>query len=149
MGIVVSVRSLRAQLNVPPGLKIRAVASGGGPETEELLRKNESYLKALARIETLEYSPDGVRPPHSATAVSGALKLFIPLEGVIDIAKESERLQKELKKVQAELMKIELKVGNKDFLARAPEAEVVLACSQKETALRHLSSLKDTLQALS
>ena len=149
MEVTVAIRSLRSQLNVPPGLKISVVGSGGAEDTRALIAGHAGYLKALARIEELGCSADGARPPHSATAVAAGMKFFIPLEGAVDFAEERARLEKELAKVEAELAKIARKISNKDFLARAPEAEVALARSQQEAALAKRVHLKETLAILS
>ena len=149
MEIVVAVRSLRSQLNVPPGLKLKVIRSGGAPQNQELVNKHQAYLKALARIEEISPSRDGQRPAHSATTVAAGMSFFVPLEGVIDFAKERARLEKEMAKAESEIKKIAQKIGNKDFIARAPEAEVVLARAQHEAAIEKHARLKETLLILS
>ncbi|MBI5630135.1 MAG: valine--tRNA ligase [Elusimicrobia bacterium] len=148
MEIIAAVRSVRAQLNVPPGLKIRVLCSGGEDAVRDLVAKGDGYIKALARVESLEPAQEGKRPAQSATAVAAGMSLFIPLSGLIDFDKEKSRLQKELQKAEADLKKIAQKMENKDFLARAPESEVCLARSQREAALSRQARLKETLAAL-
>jgi valyl-tRNA synthetase len=142
METVTAIRSLRSQLNVPPGLKLRVVASS----LEGLSPKQQDYLKALARVETLEAGP---RPPKSATAVAAGASFFVPLEGVIDFAQERKRLEKDAEKAQAELAKIAQKVDNPSFKARAPKEEVDLAVAQKDAAAHRLAKLRETLELLS
>ena len=77
------------------------------------------------------------------------MSFFVPLEGLIDFAKERARLEKELAKAEAELKKIAQKAQNRDFLARAPEAEKRLAGFQHEAALARLEKLNETLAVLS
>ncbi|MDD5657455.1 MAG: valine--tRNA ligase [Elusimicrobia bacterium] len=149
MEAVTALRSLRAQLGLPPGLAVRVVAAGGSAAARELLRKRSAYVKALVRAEALSYAEEGVRPPFSATAVAAGMSFFVPLEGLIDFGQERERLRKELVKVEAELAKISAKINNPDFLARAPAAEVELSRSQHDAARQRHDRLKDTLRMLS
>ncbi len=142
MEAVTALRSLRAQLNVNPGLKLRVVASS----LEGFSEKKIAYLKALARVESLEA---GARPAKSATAVAGGASFYVPLEGVIDFAQERARLEKESAKGEAELVKIAQKVDNPNFRARAPQAEVDLAQAQKSAVAERIARLKETLALLS
>jgi valyl-tRNA synthetase len=145
MGAVTSMRSLRAQLNVPLSLKITASASG--PFAEAILGKHRAYFSGLAGIETL--SPFTERPAQSATAVADGVTFYVPLAGVIDFAKERERLAKELAKAESDIAKIEAKVKNPDFIARAPEAQIAEARGQHEAATARRERLKETLSVLS
>lgn len=143
-GAVTSIRSLRAQLNVPLGLKIDAVCSG--PFAQALLTKHKAYATGLARLASLE--PLAERPAQSATAVAEGVTFFIPLAGVIDFAKERERLSKELAKTESDLLKIEGKVNNPDFLTRAPQSQIEEAKAQHEAASTRRERLKQTLAVL-
>ena len=141
MEVVTAIRSLRSQLNVPPALKLRVVASS----LERFSDKQREYLRALARVDRLEAGP---RPDKSATAVAGGASFYVPLEGVIDFAQEGARLQKDLAKVRAELAKIGQKVDNPNFRARAPREEVELALAQKTAAEQRIARLEETLVLL-
>ncbi len=148
MEATAAIRSVRSQLNVPPGQKIKVYYSNGPEAACGLLARHAGYVNAMARLETLEASPDGSRPPQSATAVAGGLTFYIPLAGVIDFEAERKRLEKELAKTEEDLVKVARKAENKDFLARAPEAEVALARSQHESLLAKIARLRETLLLL-
>ena len=64
------------------------------------------------------------RPPASAMAIAGGVECFVPLEGLVDLEAELQRLRKELRKVEEQLSFIEGKLRNREFKAKAP-AEVV------------------------
>jgi len=145
MGAVTSIRSLRAQLNVPLGLKIKAVVEGSF--AVKILREHRGYVSLLAGLESLE--PFSVRPAQSATAVAEGVTFHIPLAGIIDFAKERERLSKELAKAESDIVKIETKVKNPDFLSRAPQSQIEEAKSQHEAAAARRMRLKETLAVLS
>ncbi|HTR44068.1 MAG TPA: hypothetical protein VMH06_00050, partial [Thermodesulfovibrionales bacterium] len=80
--------------------------------------------RRLARLGEVIIGADTGRPKGSATAVRGSFELYVPLEGLLDIGGEIERLEKEKKKVRESLDLLDRKLGNEDFLRRAP-AEII------------------------
>ena len=146
MGAVASIRSLRSQLNVPPGLKIKAVAEG--PFAEAVIGRHRAYAMSLAQLESIE-PVDGGRPPQSATAVAEGVTFFIPLAGVIDFAKERERLAKDLAKAEGDIEKCEAKLRNLSAAASAPAEKVAEAKEQRDSALARRDRLKETIAVLS
>ncbi|MBI5594460.1 MAG: valine--tRNA ligase [Elusimicrobia bacterium] len=145
MSAVGSVRATRSQLNVPPASKLKAFYKGDGT-TAKRLTANSDMVLHLARLESLEHAQ--ARPPSCATAVAGDLTIFIPLEGLIDFAKEKVRLAKDLEKLVKELAKSEAMLGNRSFIERAPEAEVEKVRAQRDQSKAQAEHLKDTLAAL-
>ena len=149
MEITGSIRALRAQLNVPPGLKIRAVAIGGNPETRALAQERTDYIQVLARLGEVEFSSaQESRRPQSATALARGMTFLIPLAGVIDFAKERARLEKELAKADSDVKKIAAKAENPNFLKHAQAEEVETARAQYRAALERKSSLEETLTSV-
>ncbi|MDE2291201.1 MAG: class I tRNA ligase family protein, partial [Elusimicrobia bacterium] len=145
MEAVRALRALRAQLNVPPALRLKALYAGGGEDAAQLAAGSETVMH-LARLEALEKA--AARPASSATAVAGGLRLYVPLEGVVDFAKERDRLTKDLGKLAKDLQKVEAMLGNASFVERAPEAEVAKVRAQRDQAKAQSESLRDTLTAL-
>ncbi len=146
MGAVTSIRSLRSQLNVPPGLKIRAVVEG--PFAEALLGKHAAYAKLLANLESLE-PMNGGKPAQSATAVADGATFHIPLAGVVDFAKERERLAKDLAKAESDIEKCAAKLKNLSSAANVPAEKVAEAKEQHDGAVARRDRLKETLAVLS
>jgi valyl-tRNA synthetase len=145
MGAVTSIRSLRAQLNVPVDMKIAAVNAGGS--AAPLIDKNRAYLMSLARLEKLESS--SARPAQSATAVAEGVTFYIPLAGVIDFAKERERLAKDLAKAEADIGKCEVKLKNLSAAPNVPAEKLDEAKSQLRLATEKREQLKQTIAVLS
>ncbi len=146
MAAVTSIRSLRSQLNVPPGLKIKAVVDG--PFAAALLGKHKAYALLLAQLESLE-PMNGGRPAQSATAVADGAVFHIPLAGIIDFAKERERLAKDLAKAESDIEKCEAKLKNLSAAATAPAEKVAEAREQRDGALARRDRLKETIAVLS
>ena len=147
MEAVGALRALRAQLNVPPGLKLRVLTAGDGEELR-LVKEHEEYVKTLARLDAID-SAAGARPPHSATALAGGLSFYVPLEGVIDFAKERARLEKEAKDVVAQLERCRAQLSNQNFLSRAPKSEVDTIRQRQTDFEAKQNRIRETLENLS
>jgi valyl-tRNA synthetase len=146
MSAVTSIRSLRSQLNVPPGLRIKAFAEG--PFAGAVIGKHRAYAMSLAQLESIE-PVNGARPSQSATAVADGVTFFIPLAGVIDFAKERERMAKDLVKADGDVDKCEAKLRNLSSAASAPAEKVAEAKEQRDAALARRDRLKETIAILS
>jgi valyl-tRNA synthetase len=72
----------------------------------------------------------------------------LPLKGVIDLAAERARLAKELGKVEADIKRVDAKLGNADFLARAPEEVVEGEREKREEALARKQKIGEALERL-
>jgi len=148
MGIVSAVRAVRSQFAVPPAQPVTAVISSSSAETVSMIRKNAGYISQLSRAVKLDIGAEIVKPPHCATAVFKDAVIYVPLEGLIDIAKERSRLERESEKISAGLRQWEEKLSDSEFLRYAPETEVskirkrrdefALGLKQLQTALRDL-----------
>ncbi len=118
---ITAVRSIRSQLNVPPGKAVELLYAGGDADAAALAR-HDAALKFLARLSSI--APAGAEPPPAAAAVLGGLTLYIPLAGLVDPAAERARLDKEIKRIGGEIAKCEGKLGSVTFVANAPAAVV-------------------------
>lgn len=120
--VISAVRSVRSEMNVPPAIKMPMILQGANEETRRRLDSHRLLLERLARLSAIEL--DGAVPTASAQVVLGEATAILPLEGVIDIAAEKQRLQKELVKQETEAKKLASKLGNAGFVAKAA-ADVV------------------------
>ena len=115
-------RSLRNEVSVPAAQKIPLLLVGAAPASRKRLERHQELIDRLAR---LEYSTTAdAAPPGSAAFVLDEATVVLPLAGIIDLAAERARLGKEIARCTAEAGKIAGKLGNEQFVARAPE-EVV------------------------
>ncbi len=119
--LIDEVRSARAQVHVPVGLKIDIVATTLTPQARTAWARNEALIRRLARIETLT---EGPAPKGSITLAAPGATFAIPLAGLIDIAEEKSRLTKTLDKLSKEIAGLNGRLTNPNFAASAPE-EVV------------------------
>ena len=117
--LVSGIRSIRAEMNVPPSAKIALVLKDANAETEARLDAHRDVIQTLARLSSAR--TDAQLPSGSAQFVIGEAVAALPLGDVIDFDKERARLQKELKKAEGEIARFDAKLANEQFISRAPE----------------------------
>jgi len=143
IALVSGVRAARAEMNVPAGAKIPLLLrdDSGLPEWAESQREQ---IMQLARLESMAVL-DGDPPKGSIQLVIDGASVALPLSGIIDVAQESARLEKELGRIAQEIGKIEAKLGNEKFLAKAPEHVVAEQQRRKSEAEAARDKLKQAL----
>ncbi|SNY93291.1 valyl-tRNA synthetase [Cohaesibacter sp. ES.047] len=135
-----AVRSIRSEMNITPSTQLKLEIVGASDETKARLAAQDAVIKRLARCEDIKVS-DTV-PQGSAQVVVGEATVCLPLAGVIDLAAEKARLEKELDKIAKVAAKFEAKLGNEKFLANAPE-EIV---AEQKAKLQEQNALKAKVQ---
>jgi valyl-tRNA synthetase len=117
--MVSEIRSVRSEMNVPAGARIPIIVCNAGEDTRRRVADWGDSLKQLARLDGIDFA-DTV-PAGAIQVVLDEAILALPLSGVIDLDAEAQRLEKELTKIAGEIGKLEAKLGNDNFMARAPE----------------------------
>jgi valyl-tRNA synthetase len=120
--LVSEVRSVRSEMNVPAGAKIPLILVGASDETQARARRHNDTILRLARLESVSIAASA--PKGSAQVVVGESTACLPLAGVIDMAAERKRIAREIEKVGGEIKKVTDRLGNPQFMGKAP-AEVV------------------------
>ena len=121
--IIIAVRTIRGQMNVPPGKKADMVVRMHG-DSKLVLEKYGDVIKSLCGIREISVGEFLDKPPHSAVAVIRDMEIFLPLEGLIDVALEQERLEKREADLKIYISNIQKKLSKRDFLSRAPKKVV-------------------------
>ena len=125
METIKTVRNLRAEVGAAPGHKSEVMLHFTESSLRPVFAENEGYLKALAAAEPVTLLADDAEKPENAMAgVVGGVEIYLPLKGLIDVEKETARLQKELDKLEKEIGRLTGKLSNEGFLKKAPEAVV-------------------------
>jgi valyl-tRNA synthetase len=118
------VRSIRAEMNVPPSAMAPILLRDASAEEMARAQTWMEAIRRLARASEVSASSgaqSGAIPAGSAQAVLDGATVVLPLTGLIDIAAEQARLRRERDKAAGEIRKVEQKLGNADFIRRAPE----------------------------
>jgi valyl-tRNA synthetase len=144
--VITSVRSVRAEMNVPAASQVPLALVTGNDEIMSRAKAWGDFIKRLARISTIDF-PSAVPPQSVQVVVRGDL-IALPLAGVVDLAAERTRLQKEIAKVTADIARIDAKLANADFLARAPEEVVEGEREKREEADGRRAKIGEALTRL-
>ncbi len=120
--LISSIRSVRQEMNVPAGAKIPLHFIGGGADAAQRLKTHEDVLKRLARLSDIAAAD--AAPKGAVQVVHGDGVAALPVADFIDLDAEKARLAKEQAKAEKEIAAIDKKLGNKNFVERAPAAVV-------------------------
>lgn len=120
MNAIKAIRNIRVEMNVPPSRKAKAVFVTDA-EAGAVLSDSRKFFERLAGTSDITVQKDkGGIPPDAVAAIIPGVEIYIPLEDLIDIEKEIERLEKEKANLQKELDRVDGKLGNEGFVAKAP-----------------------------
>ncbi|MEO2153742.1 MAG: class I tRNA ligase family protein [Aquificota bacterium] len=119
--IITAIRNFRNMLEIPPKVRLKAFYQGDSL-TNTLIEEFKGKILSLAKLETLE--PTQERPQNSLAIPIKGGKIFISIEGVINVAETLAAQRKKKEKLLKELKRVEAKLNNPKFLERAPK-EVV------------------------
>ncbi|MDT8410248.1 MAG: valine--tRNA ligase [Wenzhouxiangellaceae bacterium] len=122
--VIGGVRSARTELNLAPGKAMPLLVQQTGADDQARFERFETLIKRLARLESIEIVDQDRDSADCAVQLCGAMRLLIPLAGVVDLGEELARLGKQLEREQKGLENVERKLANERFVANAPQAVV-------------------------
>ncbi|MGA3061631.1 MAG: valine--tRNA ligase [Methylocystis sp.] len=138
--LISEVRSLRAEMNLPAGAEIALVVVGADKSAQARAAHWEDTLKRLARLTGVAFAD--AAPKSSAQLLVRGVLVALPLEGVIDLAAEAKRLDKEIEKLDGEAKKLDAKLANPGFLAKAEEEVIDEHRERLEAARARIEKLR-------
>jgi valyl-tRNA synthetase len=144
--LVTAVRSLRSEMNIAPATLTPLALVGASAEAQARAERWTDVVKRLARLSEITFV---------STMPQGAVQLLVrgevaalPLKGVIDLAAEKARLEKEAAKAEADIKRVDAKLGNADFMARAPEDVVEEQRERRDEAEARRAKILEALERL-
>jgi len=141
--LVYAIRNIRGEMNVPPELRVKVLVRDLDGRIGGIVDSKETTIKFLAHLEHIECG-DLSKPPGSASAVGEGFEVYLPLEGVIDIDLEKQRLAREMEKIDAEINKSRTKLQNEQFTRKAPPQVV----EKEKTRLASFESSRERVKNL-
>jgi len=117
--IINSIRNIRGVMNISPSKKLKALISAPNGDMLSIIEAGRDYIRDIAKLEDLTIEENATEPKGSAIGVVGPVKVYVFLEGAVDIEAEKTRLEKEIKKLDKDLGFISKKLGNQDFMEKA------------------------------
>ena len=141
--IITGIRNIRGEMNISPAKKLKVLL-----RTTHLDEDQVKYIKSIARVEELFYGSDVVKPNGSASVILKNCEIYVPLEGIIDLALERERLNKEIIRLKGALIGVNKKLSNDRFVKNAPSDVVENEKAKKVDWENSISKLEALLADL-
>jgi len=146
--LVTGVRAIRAAIVLPPKEQVEVhVRADAG--IDKIFVENEVLLRRLAGVKVFTCGNQISKPKKSLVHVDKGFEAYVPAEGILDVEKEKKRLNSEVDRMTKVLQGINAKLGNADFVARAPEDILVTTRAQKENLDQQVKNLKQNIESLS
>jgi len=137
--VVTGIRTIRSEMRIPHSQKLKTLIIKS--KSSGILKENIDYITFLTNTSEVIFNPEATKPKASATIIVKGIEMYLPLEGIVDLEKEEERLSRELSKVERELKLLQVKLANEDFVTKAPN-EVV---KKEREKLEEVISKRDKL----
>jgi len=147
-GFILGIRQIRGEMNISPGKPLNVLLQDLSTNDADNLKQHLLYIKKLARLGDIQTLTGDDEPPASATALLGSMKILVPMAGLIDVAAERNRLQKQLDRAKGDLQKIDAKLANEKFIARAPEVVVARERVRQDEIQQEISQLNEQTEKL-
>jgi valyl-tRNA synthetase len=141
--IITAIRNIRGEMNIAPSKKVNAMIKSSSVQDYQI-----DYIKKLAKVEKLNADANIQKPKASASAVLRDIEIFIPLEGLIDLDVERQRIQKEIARLEGSLSGIDKKLSNEKFVANAAPEVVEKERTKQKDWIENLNKLKEILSNL-
>ncbi|MBY5552547.1 valine--tRNA ligase [Rhizobium leguminosarum] len=145
--LVSGIRSVRAEMNVPPSATAPLVVVKANNLTRERLFRHDAAIKRLARVEAISLADDA--PKGAAQIVIAEATICLPLGNLIDLSAEKTRLEKAIAKMEGEISRIDGKLSNEKFVANANPEVVEAERDRLEELKGQIASLRVALSRVS
>src|SRR5215210_1801486 len=144
--LVTAIRSVRAEMNIPPATLTPLVLAGASAETRARAPRWSEVIQRMARLADISFAD---RAPEGAVQllVRGEVAA-LPLKGVVDFSAEEARLAKELAKAEADIKRVDAKLANEKFVANAPDEIVEEEREKRDAAVGRKTKILEALERL-
>ncbi|MEC4983243.1 MAG: valine--tRNA ligase [Oscillatoria sp. PMC 1068.18] len=159
IGTVRTIRNLRAEAEIKPGVQVSAILQSENPQERAILERGREYIQDLGKVDQLTITPSLAEEPAQAidrkgaglcpiASVVGTVQVLIPLSGIVDLESLRAKLEKNLGKVRAEIQSLAARLSNQGFVNKAPAEVVQAARDALAEAEKQADILAERLQRL-
>jgi valyl-tRNA synthetase len=144
--LVTAIRSVRAEMNIPPATLTPLVLAGASDETRNRAPRWNDVIKRMARLADISFADRA--PEGSVQLLVRGEVAALPLKGVVDFTAEKARLDKELARADADIKRVDAKLANEKFVANAPDEIVEEEKEKREAAVARKTKILEALERL-
>ena len=146
--LIKSVRNIRQEVNRPLSKTIDMIIKTNSKLEKEVMLKNQSFIERFCNPENIEIDTEVDVPDEVMTAVIKGAEIYLPLQGLVNVEEEIERLSKELEKWQSEINRAAGKLKNEKFVNNAPEKVVQEERDKEMEYKKRYDSVKEQIEKL-
>ncbi|MDO4260981.1 MAG: valine--tRNA ligase [Eubacteriales bacterium] len=143
------IRTVRTGMNVPNSKKAKVYVVSANAGIRQIFEKGSVFFAALgfASEVTVQEDKTGIAD-DAVSAMIPEAAIYMPLQELVDVEKEKERLLKEKKRLEGELARVDGMLGNEKFVSRAPEAKIQEERAKQEKYRQMMSQVEERLAQL-
>ncbi len=138
--LITSIRNLRSSMGVQNNAKVNVHIF----DETGYMENFTDYIKNLAKVEDIIFLKEDKKPDNSIGDVIKGAKIYMLLEGVVDVEKEKKKLEKEYNSLKKQIEKIENMLSNESFLKKAPENVI----NQKKNSMEEMKKKLDNIRSI-
>jgi len=150
IGTIRTIRNLRAEAEIKPSAKVKAILQSDSDRERSLLEAGQSYILDLARVEdlTVVATVDASATEQAIAGVVGTIQVIVSLVGVVDIGQLVAKLERTLTKLEGAINSTQGRLNNEGYIKKAPPEVVATARTELEESLKQQEILKARLAQL-
>ena len=148
MSVIKSIRNLRKEMNVPYGKKTTIYIQTEDRMLIDIFEKSKDIICKLAYAKNIEIA-DNFELSKSVSAVNDFVKIYIPVDELVDVKAEISRLNKELEVTEKQFSQAMARLNNENFVSKAPQKVIDGARESAEKLKNKISKLKESIEELS
>lgn len=148
MSVIKSIRNLRKEMNVPYGKKTTIYIQTEDRMLIDIFEKSRDIICKLAYAKNIEIA-NNFELSKSVSAVNDFVKIYIPVDELVDVKAEISRLNKELEVTEKQFSQAMARLNNENFVSKAPQKVIEGARESAEKLKNKISKLKESIEELS
>jgi valyl-tRNA synthetase len=148
IALITKIRNIRSETNIPLQSRLKLYIATTDQQTRDLVFENSDQIKRLVKAEEITISDTLPVLEGAACDIVAGIEIAVPLEGLIDVEKERERVTKELTRKENEARSLAARLDNISFMERAPREVVQETRGRHEELIAEIETLRATLASL-
>jgi valyl-tRNA synthetase len=148
IALITKVRNIRSEMNIPVQTRIKLHLGTTDNGVRALVNENADQIKRLTKVDDIFITDSLIELESAARDVVAGVEVGVPLEGLIDVKKEEERITKEITRKEGEARGLESRLSNGSFIERAPQEVVQQTRDRFNELMAEIDKLRTTRDAL-